>query len=562
MSDTPVPGSPDHDVEEIDSYTESGQDSVKRPRFNRDSATAMGPVYTTANEFWQNRLDTMATYTPSSTTEGGQRFTDTLSRIVICTEALQGLPVMIPADTQNNDELIDGDWGATSNFVFALLQEKPTTMTTRVAIVGYLHTPAKVLLHSAEHLVFKTPSNFLTPLGINEMAVRTMMSEPGLEGIAPLSVHRLRTSVSTVVDDTGKSIFPEKAKQSGLYCVMDLNGVLRPCSGKSEGVKRMNKVGGMIRLLGWNRFEKMVLDLDYKPKYFMENCQRYEESAINLPDESHFKSLGKLSHISDLPVFTNKQKLDCILLGTYPQYDRTVICLSDFLRNENKALQWKKEASRQGRTVIIDALRNVEKVFEVFYGAAYKNCLTTVIVALEDESDTFDEYDDLYIIIQFEIILSKFYSDIRYERIPVIFSDMTMETPLQCASLLIHHFQIGLKQAHRTASTGNWENQPHSKFYSSEGTYRKILFSLPSTPPVKKETAVEPTLICPYHIAGQLGILSATGSVIKCTTDKCKYKHERIDKLPRNDVTKCVKTISVKRVRELSMVAIQKFYQK
>jgi hypothetical protein len=69
---------------------------------------------------------------------------------------------------------------------------------------------------------------------------------------------------------------------------MDLNGVLRPCSGKSEGVKRMSKVGGRIRLLGWNRFDKMVLDVDYKPNFFIENCQRYDESAINISDESPF----------------------------------------------------------------------------------------------------------------------------------------------------------------------------------------------------------------------------------------------------------------------------------
>jgi hypothetical protein len=53
MSDVP----PDNDVEEIDSSTEAGQNSVKRPRFNRDSATAMSPVYTTANEF--GRIDSI-----------------------------------------------------------------------------------------------------------------------------------------------------------------------------------------------------------------------------------------------------------------------------------------------------------------------------------------------------------------------------------------------------------------------------------------------------------------------------------------------------------------------
>ena len=64
---------------------------------------------------------------------------------------------MIPANTPNKNELLNGDWGATSNFVFALLQEKPTVQTVRVAIVGYLHSPATVELQAGQFLVYETP---------------------------------------------------------------------------------------------------------------------------------------------------------------------------------------------------------------------------------------------------------------------------------------------------------------------------------------------------------------------------------------------------------------------
>ena len=94
----------------------------------------------------------------------------------------------------------------------------------------------------------------------------------------------------------------------------------------------MNKVGGMIRLFGSERFNKLVLDLNYVHKYFMTNCQRHEECAEDLPLASPFKSLQKLSHITDLSVFEDKNKLDCIILGSYPQYDRRVIGMNDFLK--------------------------------------------------------------------------------------------------------------------------------------------------------------------------------------------------------------------------------------
>ena len=78
------------------------------------------------------------TYTPSSITEEEQRFIETLSQVVTSTDACQGQSIMILADVEENIEFLNGEWGATSNFVYALLQEKPTTMTARVAIIGYL----------------------------------------------------------------------------------------------------------------------------------------------------------------------------------------------------------------------------------------------------------------------------------------------------------------------------------------------------------------------------------------------------------------------------------------
>ena len=335
----------------------------KRQRFNRDSDSAMGPVYVRGTEVWQSRLDAASSYVPSCNSEEGERFKDSLSRVVKSNEAQQGQGIMIPADTQDENELLNADWGATSNFVFAVLNEKPTSMTTRVTIVGYLHTPEVIELQAKLNITFKTPNSFLAPSGVNDLAVKNMMSKL-------VSVDVLLEVPETVdaitVNEMSKSNAVDKMKQGGLYDVLDLDGTVRACSGKSEGVKRMNKIGGMIRLFGWERFNKLVLDLNYAHKYFMRNCQIYEECADDLPVTSPFKSFQKLSHMTDLPVFVNKIKLDCIILGSYPQYDRTVIGMNDFLRNTFTKPLWKKKASRQGMGFLVDAFRNIQRVFEVF----------------------------------------------------------------------------------------------------------------------------------------------------------------------------------------------------
>lgn len=422
-------------------------------------------------------------YNPTYTTAEGER---SLAQVVPASMANLGLPIMIPANRKNVDKELNADWGETSNFVFALIDEKPTSETTRMTVIAYLHEPDEIQLEAGMKIIAQTPFNFLTPIGINETAMGEAVAKLLSLTLSKLFEQRPKAAAKNQ-SETGNSDSLDFVKVMGQYGISDLDGTLRPCSGKSEGVKRINKFGGMIRLLGWERFSKLVLDLSYSPKYFMANCQRYEESAADLPADSPFKTLGKLSHISDLPVIEIKTKLECVLLGTYPQYDRTTISLNDYLRQVPSKSVWRKESSGQGRVLFIAALRNIEQVFTVFYGAHYRGCCAEVITAFDEEEIVFQNFDDLYVHIQLEILLSKFCADIHYEKRPIVFDTMTMETTEKCAQLFQHHFKVGLDQARGISPTGNWERQPHSKFYSNEGTYRKILLTPTTLPPDQKK---------------------------------------------------------------------------
>jgi hypothetical protein len=95
----------------------------KRPRYDRNSNTAFGPTYVHATDEWQARLDAASLYEPSYKTEEGERFSDTLSEVIESNAAVKGQTIMIPADKKNKDELLDADWGATSNFVSATREE-------------------------------------------------------------------------------------------------------------------------------------------------------------------------------------------------------------------------------------------------------------------------------------------------------------------------------------------------------------------------------------------------------------------------------------------------------
>ena len=147
------------------------ESAPKRPRFDRDSANALGPKYVNTTAFWQDMINTASLYNPTYETAAGERFQNSLAQIVPASMANQGLPIMIPANRQNVDEELNADWGATSNFVFALIDEKPTSETTRMTVIAYLHGPEEVQLEAGMKILAQTPSNFLTPVGINETAM-------------------------------------------------------------------------------------------------------------------------------------------------------------------------------------------------------------------------------------------------------------------------------------------------------------------------------------------------------------------------------------------------------
>ena len=150
---------------------------------------------------------------------------------------------------------------------------------------------------------------------------------------------------------------------------------------------------------------------------------------------------------------------------------------------------------------------------------------------------------------------------------------MKIDTPEKCALLLQHHLNVGLMQARGTAPTGKWERQPHSKFYSNEGTYSKVISASTQQPDPnssknntsktqEKMKHIKADAICPYNLAGQLGFLTIAGLTLACTNKKCNNRHATLRKLTRAEVTTATAAITVKRIRDLCETAAEKYFNK
>lgn len=197
----------------------------------------------------------------------------------------------------------------------------------------------------------------------------------------------------------------------------------------------MVKVAGMIRLMGIERFERLVIDLYYCRKTLKENVHRYVASSFTLPESSIFKTFVKEPNLKGLPIVDNEQKLEKLLLGEYPLYDRTGISLSDFILYRDHKYLWGNTPTREGRTMTVQAFTNFQKVMVVYFGSCYDTCCDDVLNVLEENKDVLRKFNDSYLQIRFEMVLSRFFQDVYKEKQSLIYPTMPMNSPVNCASL-------------------------------------------------------------------------------------------------------------------------------
>jgi hypothetical protein len=72
-------------------------------------------------------------------------------------------------------------------------------------------------------------------------------------------------------------------------------------------------------------------------------------------------------------------------------YDRTYVCLKDFLRTKHSAAFWDKESTRAGRRLFMEAIENLQLVMGMFFGKEYNGCFQGVTAVLFNNNDVLQE---------------------------------------------------------------------------------------------------------------------------------------------------------------------------
>ena len=436
----------------------------------------------------------------------------------------KGVIILVPVDTPNDKEAVDETWAHTSNWYYCVVQTVNPDDTVKIEILG-------TMLPVEDQLLF--PTGWTTETDLPEYLLTSKGKLKEIENQLITASHTAEpsgTEGETVVKANGN-------RSIQLFGIPDLDGISRLCSGKADGIKRMLKVGGLIRLMG-TRFDRLVTDLNYNRETFMDMCQKYSETSEDLPKEALFKSFVRLPKLRGLPVQDNVETLERFLLGDYPFYDRTRISLKDFVDSRGDNFTWGRSATIYGRKALEDAFRNLQKVLVVYFGNCYDACCEDVLKILNDDDDVLQDYNDHYIQIKLEMAISMFFHDVYKEKELMNYPEMLMTTPSLCAALLKRYLYEEMQKAQGLLGAKKWETHPHSKFYAQEGTFKKVIFKKvieKITNPVIQDKGTK-KLPCIWYAAEQLRVRNAKDQVITCRKASCEWPHRSLIQCSRGEL--------------------------
>ena len=489
-----------------------------------------------------DRLAVASTFGLNSNVDTSTWFKHRGTRIT-STDVEIGTLIAVPVDVPDADEQPDEAWAMSSNWYIYHVENKKETTKADVKLLGSLYPMEKDVLEIGRSCEVTLPQYILVTKGKLTIKGNTLLAG---------------TKQEEHIDEKGEpELMGIKVKRVSLHGIPDLDNVARPCSVKNEGIKRMLKIGGMIRMMGDERFDRIVLDLLYDRSIFLTTCQRYVESSENLTADSPFKSFIKMPKLKGLPIYDNKDTLERLLLGDYPLYNRSKISLQDFLRHKLSSAQWGDAPTREGRASFTDAFTNFQQVLVVYFGYSFDKSFEEILELLQDDEDVLQEYNDSYIQIKMEMVISQFYQDIYKERTSLVHPDISMRTPKDCATLLKKYLHEEIMRAKGLAGMNNWEKHPHSRFYAREGTFQKVNFGRKATSPPKAAAQVKTDHsqsgdngTCVWNLGSLIKATASNGQLVVCRNGKkCPMKHVQLREMTKSKAKEMVGNIANVKLR-------------
>jgi hypothetical protein len=234
-------------------------------------------------------LLTLASIFANSTEESDSLWLSSAATKLSVQSVTNDMILVFPEEKGDENEIINDEWAMSSNWVYYTVQLKDSISMT-IKIVGSMF-PSENDIQIGALVKVKHPEYLLVTKNATEV-----------EGRKLVAVGQSTEGETEQVEKIVKIV--------SLYGIRDLDNNPRECSLKNEGIKRMVKVAGIIRLMGMERFERLIVDLLYCRKTFNETVERYVASSLTLPEDSMFKTFVKRPNLKGLAIIDNDKKFE------------------------------------------------------------------------------------------------------------------------------------------------------------------------------------------------------------------------------------------------------------
>jgi hypothetical protein len=468
----------------------------------------------------------------------------------------------------------DLTWGFLDNSMVQMwqLRGRPTSTMTHAMLVGLvgpgLQQPGALAIGS--RVSFGTPTYFLSAvedledLAMQHAAAWAVAERRRLEAVRDDGIEsehvakRIRLGVQ---EDGGVHSQGEKKDTKVL---LDLEGRPHTTRVKTDLADREKMLGVVFRVCDERRWQHImgtecVLQVEEYARVIN------EQSTLRISErDAGFKHCGLLDRVYGLGFSVDIPLLKKLLTGDFGGPLGDALDLQKFAGRTVKIPTELTPCTQQNRALVA-AIKNMELVFMIFYGAAFYKATDHFVDQLEGLNRPLELAPSGFLLHSLEVALSRFFRTLRMATTTSNKSLRDVSSPAACSAYL----SVVLKDFVSSLDTQEKLNEAMARYQLLD--YRGRLGNLCKVAAVASKVEVKSIVVppsassavtkamCGEHFAGQLKAIDPrTSRTFTCTYgDGCRFAHDDVTKWTEEKKSATAGTLSY-RFRQPSLDALGK----
>ena len=464
-------------------------------------------------------LEDAAVATTTSSDEAGDYFNMALAIKVPVSEVRHNAIVLVPLSATADGAVMTSTSLAAGPTMYVQLNGLPQLRMVFGSCVGYSDDTVDQVIATTTLVKFPPPQYLFIAKDVLVDALASLSDTVLDEAGATEEVARKRLCVRPPEDGVGLT---DASVERGTYkYILDLDGGKHPTRNKSDIAVREKDLGFAFRAVDRDRWE-FIMGTD-----FLLQPEEYRFTILQQgrlrADHRHraFKSCGFLDRVQGLHIPQKTGHLKLLITGQIlVEGDSPTLTLEDFTSGE-KISSGIAVCAQQNRP-LVQALKNLQIILQVFLSGFFEGCLDLFIFDLEGSQRPMELVAADFLLYSIEELLRKFFRVIRSERSSTSSEEVPVTTPEECAAYLGSLFSKLSVDLSDHVSRAVEEDYFRMRLIREASIVAKSL--TPKKSPEKKK--VSPMRPCAGHLGKQLKAIYPDGRPYKCNFGKgCIFKH-------------------------------------